>query len=464
MIRIKNYLVINNILIVNNKLIKYFFAIFTISQIFSIFVTELLSFLLIIFFLFNSSWDDKSLYFKNYIIKFLCLFCLIIIISSIFSDHYLFSLKSSLPYARYIFFCISVSWLINKNEKNLDFFVYFLFFALLILSLSGLYEYLIKNSCEFVNSSLAEGYVFKKGQSFFCNKYLFVGNTLRLDRLSGFFGDELIIGSFLSRTLPLFFALYFLFYNQVNKNLSKNKIYLFLFLIILTIIFSGERLAFVYLIIFFIIYLYIETNNIKNFFIIIFLSVIILSFIIYLNPTAKKRLFNQSFSQITNTFDAKDNEVKKINFFSKEHAAHAIVAINIFKDNVFLGSGPKTFRKLCKDKKFYIKDGCATHPHNTYLQLLSETGSIGTIIPFSFLLLIVIGIYQILVKKFKNTITLSDKSKLFFLTSFMISLFPILPSGNFFNNWISFIYFFPLGFYLNFFLVKDLYKNKPRKN
>ena len=357
-----------------------------------------------------------------------------------------------------------MAWLISKNEKNLYFFVYFLFVILIILSLSGLYEYLVKNSCKFLNSPFGEGYIFKDQQSFFCNKYLFIGNTLRLDRLSGFFGDELIIGSFLSRILPLFFAMYFLFFNQVDKTLSKNKINFFLFIITLTIIFSGERLSFVYLIIFLTFYIYIEVRNIRNFFIIFFSAIIIISFIIYLNPTIKNRLFIQSFSQITNSFNVKDNEAKKINFFSKEHTAHAIVAINIFKENIFLGSGPKTFRKLCEDKKFYIPDGCSTHPHNTYLQLLSETGLIGTAIPFSILIIIILGIYKIIIKKFKKKITLNDKSKLFFLIAFMISLIPILPSGNFFNNWISFIYFFPLGFYLNFFLVRDLYKNKPKKN
>ena len=36
----------------------------------------------------------------------------------------------------------------------------------------------------------------------------------------------------------------------------------------------------------------------------------------------------------------------------------------------------------------------------------------------------------------------------FILITFVINLWPLLPSGNFFNNWLSFIIFFPLGFYI----------------
>jgi hypothetical protein len=32
--------------------------------------------------------------------------------------------------------------------------------------------------------------------------------------------------------------------------------------------------------------------------------------------------------------------------------------------------------------------------------------------------------------------------------SFVVNLFPIMPSGNFFNNYINIIYYLPLGFLL----------------
>ena len=69
-------------------------------------------------------------------------------------------------------------------------------------------------------------------------------------------------------------------------------------------------------------------------------------------------------------------------------------SINIFKNNYFFGTGVKSFREQCKKNQYYIIenysafkdkphdyypgytgiDGCSTHPHNYYFQLLSETG------------------------------------------------------------------------------------------
>ena len=34
------------------------------------------------------------------------------------------------------------------------------------------------------------------------------------------------------------------------------------------------------------------------------------------------------------------------------------------------------------------------------------------------------------------------------LLGFVITLLPIIPNGNFFNNWLSMIIFFPIGFYI----------------
>ena len=41
----------------------------------------------------------------------------------------------------------------------------------------------------------------------------------------------------------------------------------------------------------------------------------------------------------------------------------------------------------------------------------------------------------------------------------IINLFPFIPSGNFFNNWLSLIMFYPLGFWL--FINQE---NKSKKN
>jgi hypothetical protein len=38
--------------------------------------------------------------------------------------------------------------------------------------------------------------------------------------------------------------------------------------------------------------------------------------------------------------------------------------------------------------------------------------------------------------------------KVFLLMSFVITLWPVIPSGNFFSNWLNVIYYLPVGFFI----------------
>ena len=41
------------------------------------------------------------------------------------------------------------------------------------------------------------------------------------------------------------------------------------------------------------------------------------------------------------------------------------------------------------------------------------------------------------------------------LSAIFINIWPLIPSGNFFNNWLSMLYFYPIGFYLYFKSVNE---------
>jgi O-antigen ligase len=93
-------------------------------------------------------------------------------------------------------------------------------------------------------------------------------------------------------------------------------------------------------------------------------------------------------------------------------------------------------------------NGCTSHPHNFYLQLLSETGIIG----FIFLILLFLYLLFQLMKNFTYYIfkkkPILNNFQICLILGFIITLLPMIPNGNFFNNWLSMMMFFSIGFYI----------------
>ena len=165
--------------------------------------------------------------------------------------------------------------------------------------------------------------------------------------------------------------------------------------------------------------------------------------IIFLFPTLKERILKQTFSQIF-------SEDKKITFFSIQHESHAIAAIKIFKDNPILGIGPKNFRFECRKEDYNISEfSCTSHPHNFYIQLLAETGLLGIIIPLIFLFNILKFYIKLFFIKFSNKLHDINVMRICIYSSFLITFFPLIPTGNIFNNWLSIIFYLPLGFFIS---------------
>tara|TARA_B100000963_G_scaffold41570_1_gene30950 strand:+ start:41581 stop:42936 length:1356 start_codon:yes stop_codon:yes gene_type:complete len=435
----------------NNKIFFFSFLLFLIplSFVFSIFILEIISLIIIFSFLFSSSLNEKKEFLNLKLVKLIFVFWIFIIISALASEFKLFSLKSSLFYIRFLIFALSISWLINSEKKFFNILFYSFLFIFLFLSISGIYEFLFKKYCL---EPFKFNYDFNLKEGLICSKKYFIGNSIRSDRLSGLFGDEMIIGSFLSRLLPLVLAMFFFSDQNTKKKISPFLIIVLIFSSIV-IILSGERVAFFYfLIIFFSSFVLIDDP--RKFFFCFFGFAFFVIIFLYANKDIKYRLIDQTYYQITNKFITDKGDNREIVFFSKQHNAHAVSALKIFSDNVLIGSGPNNFRNLCSRKNYNILYACTTHPHNTYIQLLSETGVLGILIPTSFLIIILKKILILLSYKFRNnTITDREKGEFLLLTCFLISLFPLIPSGNFFNNWMNFVYYTPLGIYINFIIL-----------
>ncbi|WP_415278474.1 O-antigen ligase family protein [Candidatus Pelagibacter sp. Uisw_094] len=268
-------------------------------------------------------------------------------------------------------------------------------------------------------------------------------------RLSGFFKDELIIGSFISRILPFYLGLYM--YCKYLNIIGNKDGYVSLFLLIscVLVLLSGERVALFYAFLSILMgALLINFLNIKWFLKLFTVGLIFIS-IILTHEGSKKRLIDKTLNQIgisNSKEELTDND--QIYIYSIHHHYHIVAAYKIFKDNIMFGSGVKMFREVCKDGYRENVFSCTTHPHNTIMQFLSETGIVG--ISFYFLSLFYvlkfmsINLWLLISNKDNNLY----KAKIFYLLALLISLMPLLPSGNFFNNWISIINYLPVGFYL----------------
>ena len=99
-------------------------------------------------------------------------------------------------------------------------------------------------------------------------------------------------------------------------------------------------------------------------------------------------------------------------------------------------------------------NGCNTHPHNYLLQFLSELGIIGFLFYFIFFVYLLIGFSKIILLKLSHYKLQNFQKAIFIMIgSIFIELLPILPSGNFFNNWLSMVFFFKIG--VIFFLIQN---------
>ena len=194
------------------------------------------------------------------------------------------------------------------------------------------------------------------------------------------------------------------------------------------------------------------------------LALIIVLIIVF--PNSKERLIDKTIYDLTRNSD------DKIYIFSKPHTEMYISAYRIFLDNKILGVGPRQFRNTCgffplgeKNKngtydkfKYRVSSySCETHPHHTYLELLSEAGIFAFLVVAGlFILICYFSIKHFVLKLFGDKKGIINDFEVCLLSAMMISLWPFSPSGSFFNNWMSIVYYFPVGMLL---WQRNKYKN-----
>ena len=349
-------------------------------------------------------------YFNNKPLIFFFIFCAYCILLSIFiAKDSMLSFESSLFYFRIGVFSCLIWYLIDQNKKILTYFYYALILCFAVL--------------------IVDGYI-----QFFTGTNV-IGLPKSGLRISSFFGDELIIGSYLSRLFPLLFTLFLL---KERKQLELYSMSILFILLGGLIYISGERAAF-YLFILSLIFMIILLKKFTKLIIIIFFSTLIL--IIF---------FSFSFSEVRDRMVSNPVNIIKKSILPPGHDGLIRTAFNMFLDKPIFGHGPKMFRVICKNDKYAEGiHSCDNHPHNFYVQLLAETGIIGFSFLFSAFAYVIYCAYRQL-----KSIILGQKRYLTdyqvcLLAGILITVWPLTTNGNFFNNWLMIVYSLPVGFYLH---------------
>ena len=251
-------------------------------------------------------------------------------------------------------------------------------------------------------------------------------------KLSGPFGDELIAGGYLQRFSIFSFFLFPLYFIKSKKYLK----YIYILLILLffpAIIISGNRMPLI-LFTFAISLIMLLEKDLRKYFVIFFISISIIFVLLFkFNPKIKANFisFYNQITKMTTVISSSQIDKAKMPPYYKEFSTF----YETWKMNKYIGGGIKGFRYYCHKRQNIEKNAkfiCNMHPHNYYLEILSELGLVGFLIVSSFFL---INLYMTIVKKYFLTSHLNNS---LIITPFMflalLEIFPIKSTGSFFTT------------------------------
>jgi len=338
--------------------------------------------------------------------KFLLVIYFYFIINSIFIAKSDISFYKALAYIRFIFFAYALNYYFNIYRIKILNVWAIIFF---ITTFDIIFEY------------------------FFGTNILGFSSTYPA-RIASFTGDELIIGSFY-----FCFIAFILGFLRIKKNRFFYIFLIFFFFISLII---GERSSFLKI---FIVYslLLITLNNfskVKKILSLVLIIGISIFFILQndgLRSKYIKHIFKVEESVNQNYVNNKNKIDSYINY--NRHLRHYFVALEIFKESPFFGSGFRTYRyESFKDKynKNFASSAGSTHPHQIHFEFLSDLGIVG----YS---LILLNIIKLLLDQRKLKLNVFRYGSILFIISYMI---PLIPSGSFFSTFYATIFWINYSF------------------
>jgi len=465
-----------NIAVNNNLLINLIFGFFPISFILGNLITNiniLLFCCLGIFYLRSKILTTEF----TISIKIVFLFFFIIFFStslsfiqSLYFQEYeyvdLVRLVKSIAFFRF-FLLLIIAYLLSQFDiLNFKYFLLSATFATLLISLDVIYQYNFGFNIiglENTESSIADwGH---KGLGF---------------HNSSFFGEELIAGSFLKNFS--FFAIFFVAFSLKNKNILRFITTVFVICILgVGIMLSGNRMPLILFILgLFLIFLF--NNNLKKAVLVSLLSLsIVFGFIFSFDDHIKikyKSIYGNIEYSLLNIFSAEYNhksddeestesnsgnlwidEIKNewevffnrpkwnegepviddFDFFwvmqntKNSNTKLYLTALDVWGKNKIFGNGIKSFREDCKKFVVHKKNRlCSNHPHNYYLEILTDTGILGILVTLAIGLSFIVFIFKNF--KFLNVNSLENLILLAATISLILEAFPIKSTGSIFTT------------------------------
>ena len=112
----------------------------------------------------------------------------------------------------------------------------------------------------------------------------------------------------------------------------------------------------------------------------------------------------------------------------------------MFKNNPITGIGISNFKSTCQEniiyKKKMVNYGCASHPHNTYIQWLTEGGIV------VFLIFI---LYLFILCNFIGKNSGENNFKVIALILIVVLFWPLMSTGSLIKNWYGITVYFIIG-------------------
>ena len=345
-------------------------------------------------------------------------FFFLVLLTGIINDYYFYSISlawkgyfttiiKSIFFLKYLLLYIVLRYLVETNTLNLKYFF---------------------SSCTLMSVFVSFDIIYQ----FFNGTDIFGYDGIK-NKLGGPFGDELIAGGYIQRFSIFSFFLIPLFYsNQFGKYL-KIIIPILFIIFFIGIVLSGNRMPLILFLFTVSLIVLFQKQTRKYFLPSIILFILIFSLLFNFNNKVKYNFmaFYTQISQMMVIVLEKDFSNKKQPPYLKEFTSFH----GTWLMNKYIGGGIKNFRYYCHERSNIDKNSkfiCNMHPHNYYLEILTETGVVGF---FLISIIFIIILHLTFLKKYFLKSKLNDnKIIIAFIFLFIAEIFPIKSTGSFFTT------------------------------